>query len=106
MRRQLRRGGAEKVLKMTMVIAGAGWFAFFIAAHFAGERAKKAIGGFAVVGPLVAVVLVAALLEAWRRIGDDDKAVFGAAITAYATGVVAALELLVRGTVVAGGGAR
>jgi hypothetical protein len=105
MRRQLRRGGAEKVLKMTMVIAGAGWFAFFIAAHFAGERAKKAIGGFAVVGPLVAVVLVA-LLEAWRRIGDDDKAVFGAAITAYATGVVAALELLVRGTVVAGGGAR
>jgi hypothetical protein len=43
------------------------------------------------------VVLVAALLEAWRRIGDDDKVVFGAAVTAYATGMLAALELLVRG---------
>jgi hypothetical protein len=72
---------AEKMLKTTIVIAGAGWFALFVAAHFAGERARKAIGGFAVVGPLAAAVLVAALLEAYRRIGDDDKLVFGAAIT-------------------------
>jgi hypothetical protein len=79
------------------VAASVAWLAAFLAAHLAGGKAKRAVGAFAVLSPLIALALIAALVGAPKQIGGSDKMVFGCAIVAYATGVLAAVELLFRG---------
>lgn len=51
----------------------------------------------AVLGPIAAGCLMAALFTWYRSIGSADKLVFGCGIAAWAIGVLAATALAVRG---------